>query len=408
MNKKEITWAPLIPLIGGQALGAEKAFGKPPEAIYSFGGFEANDSHYVNYQQNTLGRKDIPYVLLDSENPNIKQVDVVTGTPPCAALSQLNTGTTTESKGPGCAKNEFMYMVFENGIDVLGAKVVIVENAPALFTNKGRPVANKLYEICKERGYSLTLFKTSTRFHGVPQGRDRAFAIGWKSDSAPVMNYYNRDRKDFAEYLQEIPENALHQDIIINKNVPDEPYYNFIKTKTNRDVREIMIEEGVKTTLNYVNKKGWMKEANEWFHKTGNEKGIKYSDHAMMKYADGKGVWDGSVHVFGEYMNAVIGRNMVDTMHPTEERSLTIREALHMMGFPEDFELLDGLKKMNHIAQNCPVPTSRDMHLEISKFLTGDLELSNTTYLRQNNLKQLMEYDPNGTDTTPNLEEFFG
>ena len=408
MNKKEITWAPLIPLIGGQALGAEKAFGKPPEAIYSFGGFEANDSHYVNYQQNTLGRKDIPYVLLDSENPNIKQVDVVTGTPPCAALSQLNTGTTAESKGAGCAKNDFMYMVFENGIDVLGAKVVIVENAPALFTNKGRPVANKLYEICKERGYSLTLFKTSTRFHGVPQGRDRSFAIGWKSESAPVMNYYNRDRKDFAEYLQEIPENALHQDIIINKNVPDEPYYNFIKTKTNRDVREIMIEEGVKTTLNYVNKKGWMKEANEWFHKTGNEKGIKYSDHAMMKYADGKGVWDGSVHVFGEYMNAVIGRNMVDTMHPTEERSLTIREALHMMGFPEDFELLDGLKKMNHIAQNCPVPTSRDMHLEIGKFLTGELKESETTYLRQNNLKQLMEHDPNGTDTTPNLEEFFG
>ena len=94
MNKKEITWAPLIPLIGGQALGAEKAFGKPPEAIYSFdfGGFEANDSHYVNYQQNTLGR-DIPYVLLDKAEPGqIKQVDVVTGTPPCAALSQLNTG----------------------------------------------------------------------------------------------------------------------------------------------------------------------------------------------------------------------------------------------------------------------------------------------------------------------------
>ena len=409
MNKKEITWAPLIPLIGGQALGAEKAFGKPPEAIYSFdfGGFEANDSHYVNYQQNTLGR-DIPYILLDKAEPGqIKQVDVVTGTPPCAALSQLNTGLSEESKGAKCAKNDFMYMVFENGIDVLGAKVVIVENAPALFTNKGRPVANKLYEICKERGFSLTLFKTSTRFHGVPQGRDRCFAIGWKSESAPVMNYYNRDRKDFAEYLQEIPENALHQDIIINKNVPDEPYYNFIKTKTNRDVREIMIEEGVKTTLNYVNKKGWMKEANEWFHKTGNEKGIKYSDHAMMKYADGKGVWDGSVHVFGEYMNAVIGRNMVDTMHPTEERSLTIREALHMMGFPEDFELLDGLKKMNHIAQNCPVPTSRDMHLEIGKFLTGELKESETTYLRQNNLKQLMEFDPNGTDTTPNLEEFF-
>ena len=87
MNKKEITWAPLIPLIGGSSLGAEKAFGKPPEAIYSYGGFESNDGHYVNYQQNTKGR-DIPYIKLDEvENSGLTQVDVVTGTPPCAALS---------------------------------------------------------------------------------------------------------------------------------------------------------------------------------------------------------------------------------------------------------------------------------------------------------------------------------
>ncbi len=403
---KEITWAPLIPLIGGQMLGAEKAFGKPPEVIYSYDGFQDNDSHYVNYQQVTKGR-DIPYVLLDSDNPTIRKVDVVSGTPPCAALSQLNTGTTTESKGAGCAKNEWMYKVFEDGIDILGAKVVIVENAPALYTNKGRPVANNLYDICAQRGYSLSLYKTSTRYHGVPQGRDRTFAIGWKSESSPVMNWYNRPRKNFAEYLQEIPDNALHQDLIINKHVPDEPYYNFIKTKTNRDVREIMVEEDCKTTLNYIMKKGWMKEANEWFHRTGNEKGIKYSDHAIKKFADGKGVWDGSVHVFGEYMNAVIGRNMVDTMHPIEERSLTIREALHMMGFPEDFELLHGLKKMNHIAQNVPVPTSRDLHKEIQKFLKDELPLSETTYLRQNNHKQLMEFDPKGKDTSTNLEEFF-
>ena len=39
----DITWAPLIPLIGGLPLGAEKATGKPPEAIYSYEGFEAND-----------------------------------------------------------------------------------------------------------------------------------------------------------------------------------------------------------------------------------------------------------------------------------------------------------------------------------------------------------------------------
>ena len=49
-------------------------------------------------------------------------------------------------------------------------------------------------------------------------------------------------------------------------------------------------------------------------------KALSTSDHAIKKYADGKGVWDGSVHVFGEYMNAVIGRNMVDTIHPSDTK----------------------------------------------------------------------------------------
>ena len=117
-----ITWASHIPLIGGQMLGAEKAFGKPPEAIYSYDGFQANDSHYVNYQNNVKGRG-LEYRLLD-EGPPIHKVDVVSGTPPCAALSQLNTGKTEEAKGAGCAKNEWMYKVFEDGFDLFGVTSV--------------------------------------------------------------------------------------------------------------------------------------------------------------------------------------------------------------------------------------------------------------------------------------------
>jgi len=400
----EISWAPLIPLIGGQMLGAEKAFGTPPKAIYSYKGFEDNDSHYVNYQQNTLGR-DVPYVLLD-EADKIQQVDVVSGTPPCAALSQLNTGKSAEAKGAGCAKNEWMYKVFEDGIDILGAKVVIVENAPALFTNKGQAVANKLFEICQERGFSLSLYKTSTKYHGIPQARDRTFAIGWRSETAPVMNWYKRDRKDFAEYLQEVPEGTLHHDMVINAKLPEEPYFAFLKHKFNTDPRGLLIESGHKTTFNYVNKNGWLKEANEWFHEIGHEKGIKLSDHAIKKFSDGLGIWDGSVHVFPDVMNAVIGRNMADTIHPTEDRSLTIREAMHMMGFPHDFELLRAKQKTNHIAQNVPVVTSRDVHSEILKFMKNELKLSDTNYLRQNNHKEDTNVDPIGKQEFSTLEEF--
>lgn len=401
----DITWAPNIPLIGGLPIGAERAFGKPPEMVYSYDGFWANDQHYMNWLNNTRGL-DTKYTVID-ENVVYKPLDVMTGTPPCAALSQLNTGKTEEAKGVNCAKNEWMYKVFEDAIDIFKVKAVLVENAPSLFTNKGREVANNLFDICKERGYSLSLYKTSTKYHGIPQARDRTFAIGWRSETAPIMNWYKRPRKSFQEYLSEVEDNFLQQDLVINQKLDDEPYYQFIKSRTNEDPREVIIRSGNITAFNYINKAGLLDEANKWMHATGHERGIKVSDHAIKKFSDGKGIWDSSTHVFNECMNAVIGRNLADTIHPKFDRSLTIREALHMMGFPHDFELVGGLAKMNHIAQNVPVPTSRDIHAEIAKFIRGELALSDTNYLRQDNHIEKTYNDPLGASSQKTVEEFF-
>ena len=387
-------------------LGAERAFGRPPEAIYSFSDFTANDSHYVNYQNNVLGRN-IDYVHLN-EAPPKGSVDVVSGTPPCAALSQLNTGKTAEAKGAGCAKNEWMYEVFTRGIEDFDAKAIVVENAPALFTQKGKDVANKLYQICKDRDYSLTLYKTSTKYHGIPQARDRTFAIGWKSETAPIINWYKRERKNFSDYLDEIDESALQQDLVISPKLVDEPYFAFVKHKhPDRDPRDVVIESGNITAFNYINKNGMLKEANEWFHKIGDERGMKVSDHAIKKFADGFGIWDSSTHVFNECMNAVIGRNLADTIHPKHDRSLTIREALHMMGFPADFELVGGLPKINHIAQNVPVVTSCDIHAEVAKFIRGELKFSDTDYFRQNNHNETNEIDAMGRTNYIPLDQFY-
>ena len=401
---KDITWAALIPLIGGHPLGAEKATGKPPEFVASYTGFWANDSQYMNYQNNTLGRS-IPYINL-TETPDFKQkVNIVVATPPCAGLSQLNTGKSPEAKGAGCHKNEWMYISAQDAIEKFDCDVYLCENAPALYTNKGKPVADKLFEIAKKFGYSLTLYKTSTMYHGIPQNRDRTFAIMWKSDTAPVMNWYREARKDFAPFLKEVKSKDLHQDIVINPKVASEPYYQFLKAKYGKDPRLVMIEANVVTAFTVVQRRGLLQEANAWFKANGNENGIKYSDHAMKKFAQGLGVWDGSTHVFSDVMNAVIGRNMNDTIHPTEDRSLTIREALHLMGFPKEFELLGGRAKANMIAQNVPVCTAACMVKEAIKFINGELTDSGLSFCKQNNHSQTfdtkleMEYN--------DLEEFF-
>ena len=63
-----IKHASIIPLIGGETLGSEKAFGKPPEYFMSFSPFFENDKHIVNYYNN-----EIPYYVLDKNQTTNKK-----------------------------------------------------------------------------------------------------------------------------------------------------------------------------------------------------------------------------------------------------------------------------------------------------------------------------------------------
>lgn len=389
----KITWAPHIPLIGGLPIGAEVAIGHAPEEIFSLPGFSGNDQHYVNFQQATLGRSYLKYTPIEPDDLAFdRKINIIVGTPPCAALSQLNTGSRPEAKGAGCAKNDFMMMVFKHGIYKFHADVIIVENAPALSTTKGAPVAEALNDICKEAGYSFTLYKTSTHFHGIPQRRDRTFAIAWRSEFAPVMDYERVDSLNFKEYLDLIPEDATMSDVIVNEKLLQDGYWNYIK-ETMGDPRKLLLESGESTCFGYVSSTpGGLEKCAEWLREHGDERSIRLVEHAMAKIANGKGIWDGSVHVFGDKMNAVIGRNLADTVHPSKDRSLTVREAMHMMGLPHNFELLGGKKNVNHIAQNVPTCTAKFITEQAVKFIRGELPMSDSRYIKQDNWNGRFEY----------------
>jgi site-specific DNA-cytosine methylase len=101
-------------------------------------------------------------------------------------------------------------------------------------------------------------------YHGIPQARDRTFAIGWKSEKAPIMSWFKRDRKNFKEYLSELQQNALQQDLVINSKLDDEPYYAFIKSRTNDNPRDVIIKSGNITAFNYINRAGLLEEANNF------------------------------------------------------------------------------------------------------------------------------------------------
>ena len=272
--------------------------------------------------------------------------------------------------------------------------MVIIENAPALYTSKGKPVADKLFEIAKANGYSLSLYKTSTHLHGIPQRRDRTFAFAWKSPTAPVLNWYDEERKNFTEYLKEVTDIALYNDEIVNPKIANEGYGLFLKHKLGVDnVRTPLLEAGINTSFKYIQVNDWLEEARDWFASTGNEKYERLTAHAISKFDAGLGIWDGSTHVFGEVMNACVGRNAHDTIHPTLDRSLTVRELMHMMGLPNNFEMINVMRNLPHLFQNVPTCTAASMVAEAVKFCKGELVDSGKDLVRQNNWKQVIDTD---------------
>ena len=128
-------------------------------------------------------------------------------------------------------------------------------------------------------------------------------------------------------------------------------------------------------------------EVASWLNSRGFE---KEADKAMAMYnklAMGKNIMRRSVTIPKDFIGAFVGHLPFELTHPDEDRHLTIRECLTIMGLPDDFILQGGVKNLNHICQNVPVTTATDMAEQVLKFVQGflDNQLIDTNFLIQDN-----------------------
>lgn len=415
MAKKKLKWVAVQPLVGGMAIGAYQAIGHKPEFICAAEGFQNNDQHLREYWP------DVPYFilngnyeLLDESQRELfdklnKDIDIVVGVPICSGLSQLNVGggsDPSKKRGSDACQNKNMYDVSMFSLNVLQPKVLVMENAPGLYTNLGKGVREKLETIAAEHGRSITFYKTNTNLHGIPQNRPRTFFFMWKSETAPVMDWFSIPVKPLAEFLEDVPKDLKHQNYDEAVKFMEKDFsYKFIKHKLGDNYRQLMLEKNQKTGMQYIAETPErLQEAIEWAREQGEANAERMLIHAQNKFADGKGIWDWTIHIFVDQINAVIGRNMANGVHPTEDRYITIREYMALMGMPHDFNLVAD-KFKHHITQNVPVTTAKSMVEQCIKFIKGELKNSGSFMVMQSNGNNRMENIQRSESSS--LEGFF-
>ena len=413
MNNKKHTYASIVPLIGGENFGIMQAMnGQLPEYVLSYSAFSKNDSHYINHLRTKEGWNG-EYVFIDVEgNENYKpnlQVDVVNTVCPCAGLSSLSTTSSADS-----SVNEWMYTTAEYVLKTLQPKVFWGENAPRLFTTAGKKVADRLYSIGRENGYTLNLYYTESRLHGLAQKRPRTFYFFTKGDETPIFKYYRRAMQPIDEILQmpSIPNDSM--DVLINAEDPTKnPWVAYCMYKAGASTLKEYHDKIEKSTNCIVSSdtiSNSLLEVADWMDANGFHERFGIRARAMQgKVDDGKGYWAHGVTMPKGEIPSLIGAMPHSLINPYKNRFLTLRDCLRIMKMPDNFEMVGDNPQYsgnaNAICQNVPVTTASDMMANVIEYLEGRCDTVQSTYVRQNNSS--MKHEIVNQTETQSLDEFF-
>jgi site-specific DNA-cytosine methylase len=388
-----------IPLAGGFCLGNLNVTKVPPVAITSYSNFESNDALLLRY----LKKKgfDVPYYQLDKMTDDERQemlkslgkIDFVTGVPPCSGLSQA---AQRKAGSRGTAEpNEWMYRSANFILNEIQPTVYAFENAPTLFTSAGDEVKNRLIDIGKTNGYSITFYKTNTLLHGIPQFRPRTFGIFYKGQYAPILNNYLRPYPNQVEYLNQIPSSASLQDAYMNEewDITKFEIYKYLNEKYGKEWRKVLNDfKPHLTTYNYLQRINKLHDFQDWLETIPDASQTVKNNiaHIIKKTEMGKGsrINYRVLEIDKDYVYAVIGEMMGKQVHPTEDRLLNIREFLWLMCMPFDYEI-ENPRDYVKLSQNAPVKTCEDITTEMIAIINKERTLSTKTINMQDNIKYI-------------------
>lgn len=397
-----------VPLIGGMAIANYNSVGKKPECVLSYAGFQKNESNLKNYWP------DVKWYILDSEKndilgedyPNFDNIDFVSSVCPCAGMSCLNTATRSACN----ETNNWLYKVAEFTLSKIKPTVYWGENAPGLYSDDNKLVVETLRNYAQQYGYTFSIYKTDTYLHGIPQHRIRTFFFFWKGKKCPIIGWHNH------------PSELPFEKWILDKNVGSQrthmknknPYDLYPEMRWIMDTRckhsykryikffyDLIDTESIRNPYDYIRDHNLWQEYRDWLEKDpqkdklmsdgGQRTPWYYINYRWDKIKKGLGYFAPQPQVYKDATTAIISKNMFWTLHPTKCRFLSTREILALMGMPSDFKLISG--NLQHVTQNVPVKTAQDMTDEVLKFIKGDLKLTNSKYIKQNNLSQKIDYE---------------
>ena len=260
--------------------------------------------------------------ILVAEKLKKAKVDLVVGGPPCQGFSMFGNRRFVNTKNHDLTQDQRNNLVYAFANIVVRSETpwFIMENVPGILSAHNGEYVNTIERYFRKHGYRTEHRVINAADYGAPQVRRRFILIGTKTDLAfpfPKAKYFEK------------PESWQH------------PY---------RTVEEVLTDLADESTL------GKLKNHNAPKHSKVVAERFSYipegekmdvdalPEHLKLGTKTGKPVANFS-HVFARLdrkkpsCTIVPGHNALP-VHPTLNRTLTVREAARIQTFPDDFEFV--------------------------------------------------------------------
>lgn len=397
-----IKWGIIQPLTGGIAFGGEAAIGMPPSWIISYPGLTSvkrNKNGDITSVGNEYGllkwykdhNKLPPYQIFNkepfkqtgldidliddpvwtNEKVDYTDTDLVVSVPVCSGLSQA----TIASQDTKDERNCNMLWNAEFTLSKIKPKIYIFENAPTLFSNTGTSVRSMLNDLAAKYEYSIVYYKTDTKLHDNCQRRPRTFVlfIKHRNGETGTPDFKFEDKQvSIEEFFKRLPDNATQQ-VTVEMNEANKLFLEYIKHKFGSNYRESVDPWILKKVID----NDLFEDVCEFAQKSDYPQKTKDSLSHLMRHihdkiAAGKNYYcmlPGYPKPNGT-LPAVMFKTIPSLLHHKEDRLYTIREYLHLMGMPIDYELCGNINtNYAKIGQNVPARTAQWIISEAARII---------------------------------------
>ena len=388
------------------AIANEHTTGQKPEFILSYDNFAGNESHLKAYWP------DVKWHIIDtdtntlSDSADFDNIDFVSSVCPCAGMSMLNTAT----RGADNTVNNWLYKVAEFTLSNIKPTVYWGENAPGLYSDQNQLVLDTIRGYCNKYGYSFSIYKTDTFLHGIPQHRVRTFFFCWKGTKSPYLEWEDHPSNEpFKEWILNKNVGTMCENIIDVDPVQQYPEMRWIMqtrcggsySKYIEMFYDLINKYSIHTPYEYIvhfnlwdEYKSWLSidpQKDKPLSANGSRTPWYYVNYRKEKVDAGLGFFAPQPIVYSDSTNAIISKCMNWILHPVEQRFLNTREIMSMMGMPTDYNLVN--HNLQQVTQNVPVKTASDMTKQVIKYIKGELKISDSSFIKQDNINKHIDYE---------------